>query len=266
MAIGNAEMVAGSSNLGPVATSDIVVDLSSVGKSKSDAEEATETTDVTEVIPAESTEAESATEVAEESLIETSITDTETESIKGSVSKTPKAPKAHNEDIVVETPKEEPVDKHLKFDEEQAKRLVDYSIKVGKELGFSKSELKELEQVAYNYNIGITQFTTDDLSQNGFRKIKVRASYEKLLKEDTLSEKVIESVKFCANNYESETFALNAKIPYHHVVAVTSYYEELLAQNNSKEKTLDKMMQMGGNKFNIFVLHKFIRIMRELNE
>lgn len=186
--------------------------------------------------------------------------------IRGSGSKDASKNDKDKSSKTIESPVEEPEDKQLKFDEELAKRLVDYSVKLGKELGFLKAELKEIEEVAYNYNIAITQFTTDDLLKRGFRKMKVQAAYEYLSKANTVSEKVIESVKLCANNYESETFALNAKIPYHHIVAITSYYEELLAQYNSKSKALAKMMELGGNKFNIFVLHKFIRIMRETNE
>lgn len=242
---------------GTVATSAIVVDIASIGKGETDSELNDAVIDSETRVDDESSAQENtlATELDFEKTIEGT-------SSKGS-SKKAKADKSSN---VIESPVEKPEDKQLKFDEELAKRLVDNSVKVGKFLGFTQSELKELEQVAYNYNIGITQFTTDDLQRNGFRKIKVRASYEQLLKTNTVSEKIIESIKCCTSNYESETFSLNSKIPYHHVVGVTSYYEELLAQYNSKSKTLAKMMELGGNKFNIFVLHKFIRIMREENE
>lgn len=247
---------AGGAARGDVATSAIVVDLAAIGHG--DKADATEEDGKT---------AES--EADAENADKDDSSDTEAGvagNAKGSGSKAASKDDKDKAGKTIESPVEEPEDKQLKFDEEVAKRLVDYSVKLGKELGFSKAELKEIEEVAYNYNIGITQFTTDDLKKREFRKIKVRASYEYLLKANTVSEKVIESVKLCANNYESESFALNAKIPYHHIVAVTSYYEELLAQYSSKNKALAKMMELGGNKFNIFVLHKFIRIMRETNE
>lgn len=162
--------------------------------------------------------------------------------------------------------KKDPENEPLVFDEKQAKRIVEHSIKIGKILNFSDTELKELEQVAYNYNIGITRFKKADLSKKGFRKMKVFASYEKLLNEENVSEKIVEMVKLCANNYESNAFPLNSKIPYYHIVGITSFYEELLSQNNSKQTTLFKMLQMGGNQFNIFILHKFIKLMREAND
>lgn len=250
------ESGAGAAARGEVATSAIVVDLAAIGHGDK-ADGTDEDTQATEP------------EIDKENGDKEDSSDTEVDAagnVKDSGSKDVSKKDKDKSGKTIESHVEDPEDKQLKFDEEVAKRLVDYSVKLGKELGFSKAELKEIEEVAYNYNIAITQFTTDDLLKPGFRKMKVRAAYEYLSKANTVSEKVIESVKLCANNYESETFALNAKIPYHHIVAVTSYYEELLAQYNSKSKTLAKIMELGGNKFNIFVLHKFIRIMREANE
>lgn len=250
------ESGAGAAARGDVATSAIVVDLAAIGHGdKADGKD-------------EDTQA-AESEIDKENADKEESLDAEVDAagnVKGFDSKDAFKKDKDKSGKTIESPEEEPEDKQLKFDEEVAKRLVDYSVKLGKELGFSKAELKEIEEVAYNYNIAITQFTTDDLLKRGFRKMKVRAAYEYLSKSNTVSEKVIESVKLCANNYESETFALNAKIPYHHIVAITSYYEELLAQYNSKSKALAKMLELGGNKFNIFVLHKFIRIMREANE
>lgn len=168
---------------------------------------------------------------------------------------------------IEEAPKETP-ESPLKFDEDQAKRIVASSIKIGKLLNFTEKDLKDLEQVAYYCNIGITQFKRADLAKKEFRKMKAFASYEHITNEGVASTKIAEMVKLCANNYESESFPLDPKIPtpYHSIVAITSYYEELLAQNKSKQETLLKMLQLGGNQFNIFILHKFIKMMRDSND
>lgn len=155
-------------------------------------------------------------------------------------------------------------DKALEFDEVLAKRIVDNSIKLGKILGFSESELKDVEKVAYYCYIGITDFKQSDLSKKGFRKMKLSASYFKLYRGNIVSDEIAESVKLCANNYESETFALDSKVPYHHLVSITSCYEDMLARNISKQEVLLKMLQMGGNRFNIFALHKFIHLMKDI--
>lgn len=169
-----------------------------------------------------------------------------------------------NVEIEIENPEDAP----LKFDEKQAKVLVEHSTKMGKLLNFNEKELKDLEQVAYYCNIGITKFKKADLAKKEFRKMKAFASYEHIINEGVASQKIAEMVKLCANNYESESFPLDSKIPppYHSIVAITSYYEDMLAQNKSKQETLLKMLQLGGNQFNIFILHKFIKMMRDTND
>ncbi len=157
----------------------------------------------------------------------------------------------------------EQVENFLAFDEKQASRIADYSVKIGEILNFTKNELEELKQAAYYCNIGISKFKMEDLNKKGFDKRKALKSYEIVLNEKGMSEKISEAVKFCINNYDSNTFSLDSKIPYYHIVAITNYYEKRLSEGNSKQKTLEKMLQLGGNKFNIFVLHKFIKIMRE---
>lgn len=155
---------------------------------------------------------------------------------------------------------------NLQFDGKKAKKIVEYSVNLAKILNYTSNEVKELEQVAYYYNYGIDKFKKTDVSKHNFRKVKAYASYEKLLEEGIVSDRVAEIVKLCGNNYESEGFPLSTKPPYHHIVAITGFYEDSLAQNRTKDETLLKMLQMGGNNFNIFVLHKFIRIMRDSNE
>lgn len=164
------------------------------------------------------------------------------------------------ESVIEEIPEAE---QPLKFDEEQAKRIVEHSVKLGKLLNFPAHDLKELEQVAYYYNAGIIKCKKSDVSRKDYRKLKAFASYQLLLESDQVPSNIAEIIKFTANAYESDAFPLTSKIPYHHIVAITGYYEDSLLQNGSKELTLMKMLQMGGNHFNIFVLHKFIKLMRD---
>lgn len=198
-------------------------------------------------------------------FVESNITNVETKE-KTLYQKSAKASIDDDTEVKTEIIDENPENKPLIFDEEQAKRIVQYSIKIGKLLKLSDTELDELEQVAYNCNIGITDFKKADLCKKEFRRMKAFASYEKLLTSGTVSEKIAEMVKFSASSYDSDSFPLNSKIPHHHIVAIAGYYEDLFNQTNSKEKTLLKMLQLGGNQFNIFVLHKFIKVMRESNE
>lgn len=179
---------------------------------------------------------------------------------------TKRGPRA-TEDKVFEEPKPV-VDENppLTFDENQAKRIVNASIKLGKIFNYSPSELKELEQVAYYCNIGITEFRKNDLQKKDFRKRKILTSYNMLSRSGQVTDDIAQIIKSCASPYESDSFPLNSKIPYYHIVAITNCYEDLLAQSQSKDATLIKMLQMGGNHFNIFVLHKFIKLMKDSNE
>ncbi|MDD3436832.1 MAG: hypothetical protein PHC64_06755 [Candidatus Gastranaerophilales bacterium] len=159
-----------------------------------------------------------------------------------------------------------PEEVQLEFDEKLAEKISKRSAQIAKILGFSDNEIKEIEQVAYYINYGIDKFKKKDIAKKNFRSMKAFASYEKLLSQNKVSERIAEMIKFCANNYESTAFPLNSQIPYYHIVSITSFYEEMLVQDKSKEETLLKMLQMGGNQFNIFVLHKFLRMVREANE
>lgn len=183
-----------------------------------------------------------------------------------SASKHDAPPEPVKEEIVEEVEEIDPEEVPLVFDENLAKKIVQNSVKIGKMLGYSQKDLKELEQVAYYCNIGISKFKKKDLGKRNFNKMKAYASYEHLVENETVPPDIAEMVKYCGTKYESEAFPLDSKIPYYHVVAITSFYEDLLMHGQSKDEVLLKMLQLGGNKFNIFVLHKFIKTMRDSNE
>lgn len=151
----------------------------------------------------------------------------------------------------------------LKFDVERAKRIADYAFKMGVYSGYSEKMLDEVQQAAYMHNIGIVTLEKSDLEDiKAFPKKQAKASYDLLL-ENGFSQAIADTAKFCINSYKSHAFDLTKPIPYHHIVAIASSYESLIDQGLSKQKALDSMLQSGGNRFNIFVLHKFIRLMRE---
>ena len=155
---------------------------------------------------------------------------------------------------------------YLIFDEEQAKRVSVLSLEMGKILQFSDKSMEELQQAAYYHNIGRTKFTKKDLLEKDFIKKQSLAGYDILLNEKKLSEEIADTAKFYIKNYDIGDFRLNDEIPYAHIVSIASYYDTALTKNLSKEEVLKKMLQLGGNKFNIFVLHKFIKAKRDANE
>lgn len=153
----------------------------------------------------------------------------------------------------------------LEFDEEEAKRVVEHSLAIAKELKFSEDRLKELEQAAYYHNIGVTKFTKGDLAQKDFRQRQALAGYEILKDEKKLSKSIAETAKYCVDNYNGYSFKLTDEIPYYHIVAIASYYDRLINHGFTKSDALAKMLRLGGNKFNVHVLHRFNNIMKDTN-
>ena len=157
--------------------------------------------------------------------------------------------------------------KQLEFDEAKAKRVSDYAVKLANLIGMSPESIKELEQAAYHHNIGRKMFTVDDLTKPGFKKKQAAASYNILVNEMDFPEKIAEVAKDYIKRYDSGSYKLDkdflSNVSYAHIVAIVDYYDEMLSNNASKSATLEKMLQLGGNKFNIFILHKFISMMRK---
>lgn len=153
--------------------------------------------------------------------------------------------------------------KKLEFDEEEAQRISELSVKIGKALGLFAKKLEELKQAAYYHNIGRTKLTEEDLLSPDFKKRQALFGYNILINEKKLPVGIAEAAKFNMQKYDTTNYKLGEDLPYSHIVAIASFFDGLLLKNMSKDEALEKMLQLGGNKFNIFILHKFIRIMKE---
>lgn len=160
--------------------------------------------------------------------------------------------------------------KKLVFDEEQAARVAKYALEIAKAIGMNEETSKELEKAAYYHKVGVVGFTTEDKLQPGFREKVAKASYSCMLKQMKLSDEVADVATLYYTNYVPSNFELNKKkgsyIPFYHIVAIASYYDEFLTATSSKEEAIMKMLRLGGNKFNTFILHKFIYRMRMKND
>ncbi len=166
------------------------------------------------------------------------------------------------EPVIVIPDKKEPEIK-LEFDEDQAQRFSKLAYDFGLHLGLGKDELEDLKKAAYYINIGRKSFTTEDEKKAGFKKKLAQASYEIILSELGLPIYIAETAKFANSKYVSGNFNLKDKIPYHDIVSLVIFYDGLVAKNKSKDEALDTMLQLGANRFNIYVLHKFIRMMKD---
>lgn len=165
-----------------------------------------------------------------------------------------------------QTEVEKDLDENLEFDEEEAVKIQDYASKIGKMLGFSEEKLKNLELAAFNCKIGRSRLTKGDLKRKDYIHKLAEESYNIMLNEQKLPEVVVEVAKRYIEKYNPMAFNMGDEIPFFHIVAIADYYQSMLSKGHQKNDVLQKMLQLGGNKFNIYVLHKFIRMMREIDE
>ncbi|MCQ2789564.1 MAG: hypothetical protein MJ229_04200 [bacterium] len=154
---------------------------------------------------------------------------------------------------------------NLPFDEDFIGKLVAMTVEVGKLLNYAGGELEELKQAAYNCNLGVTKFTYGDLKTQDFENRKSAESFNLASQKGSISQNALNAIKLYPDRYNSAEFSLNKRIPYTHVLNIMCYYFRLKYCNFEQELILDKMLQAGGNKFNPFVLHKFVNVVKGVN-
>lgn len=157
---------------------------------------------------------------------------------------------------------------NLVFDEERAARVTKNASVLARAVKMPQDKIEELEKAAYYHNIGRSRLQESDLGKKDFRRKQASLSYGIMLNEMEFPVHVAEVAYFYLDPYVSNDFKLEdlsgMEFPYFHIVAIAAYYEEFL-EKYSKEEALLKMIQLGGNKFNIFLLHRFVEIMRKTN-
>jgi hypothetical protein len=155
-------------------------------------------------------------------------------------------------------------DAHLVFDETLSQDIANLSVKFAEHLGYSKNELEEIKQAAYYRNIGITSFKEKDKLSEDFKNDVGLESYKILKDKMNFPEKIAVVAKFYFKNYDVMNFKLNVNepIPYQYLVGITNFYVERMKEMEDNDKVLILMLKEGNDKFNTFLLHKFINMMR----
>lgn len=158
---------------------------------------------------------------------------------------------------------EEPINGFLKFNDEIAGKIAEMAVMLANELKYSASDLKDIKNAALNCNIGVIHFKVEDLRNRDFEIRKATSSYDLALKKGSLSLRVLETIKSHARPYKTEEFNLNPTIPLCDVIHIVTAYNRFETMGMPKDAILMKMLELGGNEYNIFALHKFLRLMRE---
>ena len=172
---------------------------------------------------------------------------------------------ADDDNLVVE---EETLDTNLKaFSEEKIAKISEVAFELASMFGYDNSEKEKLKLIATYFNASLNQFTKKDLLDKKFSANKANKSYEMLNTKAGIPDDVKLALKNIIEPYDTVKFNLSNKIPLNHIMTPIYVYEDLMLKfNNNKDKVLEKMLQYGGNRFNIFVLHKFLKIMRDMND
>lgn len=157
---------------------------------------------------------------------------------------------------------------NIPFDTAHAKRIMQLSYNLGVAIDMSDENIEELKQASYYYKIGVIKLTNEDLLEPDFEKRQAEIGYELLTSEMKMSKKVADVTRDYSLKYNSVAFDLSSKdasgIPYAHIVGIVDYYDKLVTKASlSNDEALKRMLQIGGDKFNVFILHKFINMMRD---
>lgn len=160
---------------------------------------------------------------------------------------------------------------NLEFDKAHAKEIMQLSQELGEVLGMSDEKIEELKQASYYYKIGRIKLSPSDFSDPDFEKKQADIGYDLLTLEMNLPKQIAEVAKLYSENYNSSAFELKAgnpsDVPYAHIVGIVDYYDRLMKKGSiSKEEALKKMLKIGGKKFNVFVLHKFVNTMKNSDD
>lgn len=159
--------------------------------------------------------------------------------------------------------------KWLAFDEEEAKAVQKYALIIADILRLPPERKNEVKQAAYYLKIANPQFKEEEALEPDFVFKRGEASFLHIFKELKLPKKVAEVAKLYFTKYDCNQFDIkkeNVGFSLTSIVSIASYYNTFLRKTNSKNEAIMKMLRLGGNKFNIYILHKFIYKMRTTND
>lgn len=154
----------------------------------------------------------------------------------------------------------------IPFDAAHAKRVTQYSLELAKILGLRAQEIEKLEVAAYFHDIGKTLFTQEDAAAEDFGQKFTQAGYDYLINVKRVDEPIAHAAKAHLDKCNFLDFSLTPGNPFgiahQDIIAIANCYDELMNNSPDKETALRRLLRLGGNRFNIFLLHKFIRAMR----
>ena len=154
------------------------------------------------------------------------------------------------------------------FDEKEALEVQKYSELIAIDLELSEAEIKNIKLAGFIHNIGDKFLTKEAKEKENYLELRSKLGYEYTYNKLKYPEAVSRVTKEYYRSSNLDNFDLSNKtiknIPYSHIVTIAAYYAKHQNEYRSTEDILKKMIRVGGKLFNIYILHRFIRKIREL--
>ncbi len=161
------------------------------------------------------------------------------------------------------------------------KRVMDYSVLIGMELGLNKKDLETLKLAAVLHDIGKIGIRDSillkegKLSEEEFREIQNHTLYgEAILKHIKHLKEVILGVKYHHEKYNGSGYPeklKNKEIPFiARIIAVADAYDAMTTDRPyrkglSPEKALEEIKRQSGTQFDPLVVEAFVKVLKKIN-
>ena len=154
------------------------------------------------------------------------------------------------------------------FDEQEALEVQKYAEIMAIDLELSEAEIKNIKLAGYIHNIGDSFLTKEAKEKEDYLETRAKLGYEYTYNKLKYPEAVSRVTKEYYKKSDLDNFDLSNKtiknFPYSHIVTIVAYYVKHKGDYENNEDILKKMIRIGDKLFNIYLLHRFIRKIREL--
>lgn len=154
------------------------------------------------------------------------------------------------------------------FDEQEAVEVQKYSELMAIDLELSEAEIKNIKLAGYIHNIGDSFLTKEEKEKEDYHETRGKLGYEYTYNKLKYPEAVSRVAREYYKKSDLDNFDLSNKtiknFPYSHIVTIAAYYVKHKSEYKNKDDALKKMIRIGGKLFNIYLLHRFIRKIREI--
>lgn len=158
----------------------------------------------------------------------------------------------------------------IPFDKQHAKRVTQYSKIIAAPLNLSHEQVEALEVAAYFHEMGKITLNLEEAEKEDFEEKYTQATYDYLVKADFPMEEIAIAARDHLKRYEYQEYSLSFNKSYNgplaYIISIANAYDEMVQKTGTKEDALMRLLKIGGKRFNIYLLHKFITTMKAMSD